>query len=145
MASIIEELEKAIYSKCQADTGAGGLMTLVGYAGPFPASATSALPRLTFELQGTPVIQQTLGQTGWWEFRYRFTAWTSQEGGSAGDPGRGQAIISRIIALFDRVALTISGYTHIATLVESAYGQEIRASQGTIDFGIKADFIIWAR
>lgn len=143
MASIIEALEKALYGKLAADTGAGGVMKLVTWAGPEYAPSDAAYPLLTFALAEPPERHNMIGARAWERFVYRLTAYTAQSAEGATDKGLAQAIIARVITLLDRVALTVTGYTHIATVAERPYSERVTVYGGKAYVGVSVDLVIW--
>jgi hypothetical protein len=145
MASIIEAVEKALYSKLAADTGAGGLMTLVAWAGPEYAPSDAAYPLLTYALAEPPERANMIGARAWERFTYRLTAYTTQSAEGATDKGLAQAIIARVLTLLDRVALTVTGYTHIATVAARPYAERVTVYGGKAYVGVSVDMIIWVQ
>jgi hypothetical protein len=143
MASIIEAVEKALYTKLTADTGAGGVMKLVTWAGPEYAPSDAAYPLLTFALAEAPERHNMVGARAWERFTYRLTAYTTQSAEGASDKGLAQAIIARVITLLDRVALTVTGYTHIATVAERPYSERVTVYGGKAYVGVSVDLVIW--
>ena len=145
MASIIESVEKALYSKLSGDTGTGGLMTLVTWAGPEVAMSAKAYPLLTFTLVSPPEVVNALSATAFYRLPYRLIAYTTQSAEGATDNGLGQAIIARIITLLNRVALTVTGYTHIASLASNPYAPIVMFSGGMAYVGTSVDVTIWVQ
>lgn len=142
MASPIEALEKALYTKLNTDTGAGGVKTLANWVGPEYAPSDASYPLVTFALI-EPDRTNMLSARGWERFVHRFTAYTAQSAEGATDKALAQAIIARVITLLDRVALTVSGYTHIATLAERPYAERVNAFGGKVYVGVSVDMVSW--
>lgn len=99
-------LETAIYAKLAADTGAGGAYTLTtGRLYNTVAPSTATTPYLVFaKVDGT--IEHNIGSRVSRGYRYQFTA--VAQGASRATI---EALLARVVALFSRVSLSVSGET----------------------------------